>query len=61
MFSQLPLNQVMSGMDLVPPNSDRVYIDLTGESSEDEPPLDAGAGFGGHYVSRCYNDLGAIL
>eukprot|EP01046_Picozoa_sp_COSAG06_P045111 COSAG06_NODE_6185_length_3060_cov_8.926242_3_plen_229_part_00 len=30
-------------MDLVPPNSDQAYIDLTGESSEDEPPLDAGA------------------
>ena len=32
-------NQVMSGMDLVPPNNDQVYIDLTGESSDDEPPL----------------------
>eukprot|EP01043_Picozoa_sp_COSAG02_P046812 COSAG02_NODE_4418_length_5382_cov_23.288283_6_plen_196_part_00 len=43
MFSQLLLNQVISGMDLVPPNNDQVYIDLTGESSDDEPPLDAGA------------------
>ena len=33
----------MSGMDLVPPNNDQVYIDLTGESSDDEPP-DAAAG-----------------
>jgi hypothetical protein len=43
MFSQLPLNQVMSGMDLVPPNNDQVYIDLTGESSDDEPLVHAAA------------------